>query len=252
MGPLALIRRHLARHVVGYLALFVALGGTSYAAVQITGAQIADGTIRSRDIRNGTIHGADVAKGTLRARNFAGGLPAGARGPAGPAGADGARGPSFGAGTQVANVNNIACDTPTVVGTSTVTVSTPSRIWVHGHGTLSDDGSPATTYGMWIQLRDAAGTTPLAASASAWDNNAANAGADDALMPLSVDGVLLAEVHPLGEGAGSTAYVAQPGTYQLRLVVDATDITAPCTTTLPDFGDNQGAGLDFVLLGTTP
>ena len=261
MGPLALIRRHLARHVVGYLALFVALGGTSYAAVHIGSAQIADGgvksvdiadgTIASRDIRNRGIRGVDVAKGTLRASNFAGGLPAGATGPTGPGGAAGDRGPSFADGTQVANVNEFACETPVTVGTLKVSVTTPSRIWVHAHGAVRDNGAPTTTYGMWASLRDASGAQTLAASASAWDSNAANGGNDDAVMPLGIDGVLLAEVHPLGDGTGSTAYVAAPGTYELRLVVYATDGTA-CTTPLPGFGWNQGNGLDYILLGTTP
>jgi hypothetical protein len=42
-----LIFAHLRRNAVGYLALFVALGGTSYAALTISGSQIRNGTINA-------------------------------------------------------------------------------------------------------------------------------------------------------------------------------------------------------------
>jgi hypothetical protein len=64
--------------LVAVLALTVALGGTSYAAITVTGAQIKDGSITTRDIRNRT----------LRAEDFRGRLPAG------PQGAKGEKGPA--------------------------------------------------------------------------------------------------------------------------------------------------------------
>src|SRR5690242_3166654 len=51
-------------------------GGGAYAAGRITGAQIVNGTVTSRDVKDHS----------LRARDFRGGLPAGPRGPQGPAG----------------------------------------------------------------------------------------------------------------------------------------------------------------------
>lgn len=254
MSALELVRRHVVRHLVGYIALFVALGGTSYAAAQIGSSQIANdgvksvdianGTIASRDIANGTIRGVDVAKGTLHAANFAGGaLPAGPKGAQGVAGPAGVRGPSFADGKQVENVNGIACNTPVSVGTLPVTVSTASRIWVHAHGTLIDNNAGSTEYSLFAELRDATDAQALARIPPAVDDNSANTGADDDIMPLSTDGVLLST------GAGAAAFVAQPGTYQLHLMVLA---AGTCTTPLPNFGDNQGAGLDYLLLGTTP
>jgi hypothetical protein len=46
--------------VVAYLALFVALGGSSYAAVTITGRDVRDGSLTGRDIRNNSLTGRDV------------------------------------------------------------------------------------------------------------------------------------------------------------------------------------------------
>jgi len=60
------------------LALFIALGGTSYAISRVGSDDVVDNSLRSRDIRNGgvlsrdlrdrTIHGRDVRSGTLGAR----------------------------------------------------------------------------------------------------------------------------------------------------------------------------------------
>ena len=47
--------------VVAYLALFVALGGSAYAAATITGADVVDRSLSGVDIRNGTVRSADVA-----------------------------------------------------------------------------------------------------------------------------------------------------------------------------------------------
>lgn len=52
-------------NVVGTLALFVALGGTGYAAITIGSQQIKDNSVRSRDIRNNDVRGKDIRKGTI-------------------------------------------------------------------------------------------------------------------------------------------------------------------------------------------
>ena len=60
--------RHLSPSmIVATVALFVALGGTSYAALVITGANISNGTIRSIDIANGAhgVQGRDVKDRSL-------------------------------------------------------------------------------------------------------------------------------------------------------------------------------------------
>lgn len=98
-------------------ALAVATAATAGVQALITGAQIKDGTIQSRDIENGTINRADIAdaaeaalRGARGARGPQGsagaagaqGLPGaqGASGPQGPQGATGAQGPQGSQGPQ--------------------------------------------------------------------------------------------------------------------------------------------------------
>ena len=52
-------------NVMATVAVFVALGGSSYAALHITSGQIANNTVRSKDLRNNDVRGKDVRQGTL-------------------------------------------------------------------------------------------------------------------------------------------------------------------------------------------
>ena len=52
-------------NVIALCALFVALGGTSYAVTRITSKQIKNNTIRSADIKNRTIKSRDIARGVI-------------------------------------------------------------------------------------------------------------------------------------------------------------------------------------------
>lgn len=87
---------YLRRHHAGLLALFVALGGTSYAA-----ANLPKNSVGSAQIKRGAVATTDVKDRSLLARDFRPGqLPAGSRGAtgaAGPAGATGPAGPATGA-----------------------------------------------------------------------------------------------------------------------------------------------------------
>jgi hypothetical protein len=74
------MRRPSASLVVSVLALVVATGGSSYAAVQIGSQGIKNNSIQSKDVKDGTLKPKDFKKGTSLA------------GPAGPAGATGPAG----------------------------------------------------------------------------------------------------------------------------------------------------------------
>jgi hypothetical protein len=52
--------------VVAIMALFVALGSTSYAALRVGSAQIANNSVRSKDLRNNDVRGRDIRQGTVR------------------------------------------------------------------------------------------------------------------------------------------------------------------------------------------
>ena len=56
---------HLRSNVVGYLALFVALGGTAWAAQKITSKDIAKNAVLSKHIKNGQVKSSDVKDNSL-------------------------------------------------------------------------------------------------------------------------------------------------------------------------------------------
>ena len=91
------MRRPSHATVVAYLALFVALGGSSYAALTISGKNVKNESLTGADVKNNTLGSADVKNGSLLTTDFkAGQLPAGPpgeRGPEGPTGPIGLTGP---------------------------------------------------------------------------------------------------------------------------------------------------------------
>ena len=93
--------------VVALCALFVAMGGTGYAAATgaIDSREVKNNTIRGKDVRNGSLEGRDVKNRSLTPIDFKGSVrgrtgPAGATGAVGPRGATGAVGPTGGAGRR--------------------------------------------------------------------------------------------------------------------------------------------------------
>lgn len=108
------MRRPTYADVVATLALFIALGGASYAAIQIpknsvgakqlkknavTAKKIKKNAVTAKKLRKNAVNSSKVKDGSLLAKDFKSGqLPHGATGPQGPAGADGATGPQGSAG----------------------------------------------------------------------------------------------------------------------------------------------------------
>lgn len=91
---LAASLRHVRANAVGYLALFIALGGTSYAAVplprnSVGTAQIKKSAVTSAKVKNGSLAAADLSKAARKSLR-------GKAGPKGPAGAKGDPGLSNG------------------------------------------------------------------------------------------------------------------------------------------------------------
>lgn len=89
---------HVRRNAVAYAALFVALGGTSYAAVRIPASSVGERQLKPRAVTASklapsAVTSASVRDGSLLARDFgAGQLPRGDQGPPGAPGATGATG----------------------------------------------------------------------------------------------------------------------------------------------------------------
>lgn len=121
--------------IVAYVALFVALGGSSYAAVKINGKNIKNKSIageklKARTITGGkvqknTLTGSEIRDGSLLAKNFkAGQLPAG---PAGPQGAPGLPGEPGPPGTALAFAHVNADGTLETANTKNVAASNISH-----------------------------------------------------------------------------------------------------------------------------
>jgi hypothetical protein len=85
--------RHVRRQIVGYIALFVALGGVSYAAVKLP-----PNSVGARQIRKGAVTKPKLAKSLLASMTAH--AVAGAPGPKGDAGPQGAQGDSGPAGPK--------------------------------------------------------------------------------------------------------------------------------------------------------
>jgi hypothetical protein len=98
--------RHIRQQFIGYIALFAALGGVSYAAValpknSVTSKQIKNGQVKSADLASNAVTSPKVKDGSLLSADFAPGqLVSGAPGPQGPAGSQGATGATGAAGPQ--------------------------------------------------------------------------------------------------------------------------------------------------------
>ncbi len=92
--------------VVSVIALIVALGGTSYAAVALPRNSVGSGqlkpkSVKAADLASNAVSSSKVKDGTLLAKDFKRGqAPAGATGPRGPAGATGPQGPTGATGAQ--------------------------------------------------------------------------------------------------------------------------------------------------------
>lgn len=74
------LRGHVTyANVTATLALIIALGGTSYAAIRVTGKSIVDGSVTSADVRNNSLRGKDVRNGTITGADVRNGTITGAK-----------------------------------------------------------------------------------------------------------------------------------------------------------------------------
>jgi Collagen triple helix repeat (20 copies) len=94
-----IIHRPSLAAIISLVALFVALGGTSYAVAGCPGAATHCPSFTGADVIDGTLTGRDIANKSLTARDFRGSVrgaagPAGPQGQAGPAGTKGDLGPA--------------------------------------------------------------------------------------------------------------------------------------------------------------
>lgn len=129
---------HFRRNAVAYLALFVALGGTSYAAIKLPAGSVGTkhlkkGAVTKAKLHNNAVTSPQVKNGSLKALDFAPGqIPAGAKGDRGLTGLTGPIGPTLG----VSGLTTGCCPSPTPSAAATVRSSkvvnlpTPARLFV--------------------------------------------------------------------------------------------------------------------------
>ena len=94
---IARILVHLRGNAVAYVALFAALGGTSYAAVRlapgsVTSRALAPGAVTHGKLALNSVSGRNIANGTLTRADFRSGVLTAVRGSNGSSGADGSSG----------------------------------------------------------------------------------------------------------------------------------------------------------------
>ena len=138
--------------VISLIALVVAMGGTSYAAVKIGTNGLKNNAVTSSKIKNETITSKDVRNGGLRAKDF-GGLATGARGPQGPRGLPGVNrwalvGPD-GTITAQSGGFTLVAGYPTLSNTAVAPAPDNSlrangNVYINANEDLSDNGIFAT------------------------------------------------------------------------------------------------------------
>ncbi len=130
-------------NVMATVAVFIALGGTSYgiATGSVDSREIKNNTVRSKDIRDNQVRSKDVRNFSLLKRDFRlGQLPAGPRGATGP------QGPS-GATNVVVRSNSATVDPGTALTITNRFVPCASGERATGGGAiiLGDSGLPTNT-----------------------------------------------------------------------------------------------------------
>ena len=147
------LRRHVSfANITSVMALMIALGGTSYAAIKIPknsvgSAQIKKGAVASSDLKANAVGAASVKNGSLLAADFAPGqLPTGPRGPQGAPGTPGLQGlPGIQGVTGVVGaitVQRTDIDLPNNGVATAALASCPEGTKIIGGGaTIADAGS---------------------------------------------------------------------------------------------------------------
>ena len=79
-------------NLMATIAVFIALGGSSYAAVRMTGKDVKDGTLTGRDVRSGTLTGKDIKNRSLGQKELSRRAVRSLRGRIGPQGPQGVPG----------------------------------------------------------------------------------------------------------------------------------------------------------------
>lgn len=163
------LRRRLSyANVAATLALFIALGGTSYAALTVTGKNVTNSSLTGSDVKNSSLTTSDIKNASLLAKDFkAGQLPAGAKGDKGDTGATGATGAAGAAGVAgaagAAGATNVVTRLSSVsapVGVNDFSVSCNAGEKAVGGGATGPSADPEVFVAGTFPTPATAGSTP--------------------------------------------------------------------------------------------
>jgi hypothetical protein len=119
-------RRPSPALVISMVALFVAMGGTGYAALKLP-----KNSVGSKQIRTGAVGSSEVKNGSLTKKDFrAGQIPAGPRGLAGPAGTNGINGHDGGTGPRGPSDAYVSSNSGVADDSNSVSVTVPAGDYV--------------------------------------------------------------------------------------------------------------------------
>ena len=201
-------------NVLATLAIFIALGGASYAVTtlpknSVKAKQIAKNAVKAPEIAAKAIGSSEVTDGSLLSADFgAGQLPQGPQGPEGPQGpqgqdgakgADGATGPPGPTLGRVENTATPPADESGLLGTVLVNAPTQGRLFVTADvdqaGLMRIDCSAGDgTFGLYVD------GVPVTGTARPFVDNA-----PEAYHVSGVTGTLAAGNHTLAYGGSCTA-----------------------------------------------
>jgi hypothetical protein len=193
----------MSRHgtIVAYLALFVALGGTSYAAVKlpknsVSTAQLKANSVTSAKVKDATLTAADLRPGTLVPGPAGAAGPTGATGATGSAGATGPKGETGAAGPKgEAGAPGVQGDPGTVDTSQYYDKATSDTRFLGATATATD----ATKFGGVAPSGYVNGTAKLSTFSDFLDPNESNT-----IQAVSNVGAALATV-AITCGAGGTS-----------------------------------------------
>jgi hypothetical protein len=180
------IPRFTYSNVAATLALFLALGGTSYAALTITGSNVRNGTLTGSDIKDSSLQSKDVKNSSLLAKDFKSGeLPAGPQGDPGPQGPQGEPGAPGAPGAT----NVVARRTNVVIADGAQDDATAScqagEVAVGGGASITDSSVPNTTAVVWDTPLEADESLPEAGeTATQWQALGVNASGSAQIMAV--------------------------------------------------------------------
>jgi hypothetical protein len=209
--------QHLRRHLVAYLALFVALSGTSYAAATKLAPK---NSVGSPQVINGSLQKVDLSKKAFAALRGAPGLqgpqgpaglagPAGTQGPKGDPGGTGAAGQPGGQGPQGLPGSATLRAGPGVAGLATLD-SGAAIVGSYTSATIGADGLGLISYydSTSHDLKVAHCNNPACASASASPLDSAGDVGLYTSVTIGADGLGLISYHDATNGVLKVAHCA--------------------------------------------